>query len=80
MHIKKICATTWFVFPREDLADDPINSIGTINYPGSGLQEDKTAKYHALRDIKTDDPRQAPCKDLGHFHSVQEAAAAIMRG
>ena len=48
--------------------------VGTINYPGSGLQEDKSLKHHALF---KDNDEPSGSRDLGHFADVYQAFDAI---
>lgn len=64
---RKIGATTWFIERSSDKA-----KLGTINYPGTGEQKDKSKKYHAV------------CKfgenfvDLDHWATLDLATNAIL--
>lgn len=63
----KSCATTSFV----NCGDV---RVGTINYPGTGQQENKNHKYHALF---KDDNETSGSRDLGHFMDAYQAFDAI---
>lgn len=63
----KSCSTTHFV-------NNGDVRVGTINYPGTGEQENKNHKHHAL--LK-DENEPSESKDLGHFANVWEAFDAI---
>jgi len=63
----KSCATTHFV----NCGDV---RVGTINYPGTGEQEDKSLKHHALLKDKNE---PSGSKDLGHFADEYQAYDAI---
>lgn len=70
MYTEKIGGTTWFVYPRSGMEGQYENKIGTVNYPGTGTQPDKSKKHHAVLKDGT---------DLGHFGSLDEAVRAICR-
>lgn len=63
----RICATT-------NVVNCGDVRIGTINYPGTGLQADKSLKHHAT--LK-DENEPSGSRDLGHFADVYQAFDAI---
>ena len=65
--IVRSCATTSFVYCGD-------TRVGTINYPGTGEQEDKSLKYHALF---KDENEPSGSRDLGHFRDTYQAFDAI---